>query len=188
MSKLDIFYREYQNRKSEFYGAIKELEKYDLLKLSDEQFKLINKKLISMPEEKKNAAMRDLITRSIYFKLHIRGFSDGEIKKICKQILINWNLILFYNQNVSIMSLLKNAMACWEKKENELKREIERKVKKKNQCKKQVIGALRLVASGGIVAYDSSMLVKNPGDRIFFSSFWASAVLFFQGVDNLFTV
>ncbi|MCB2170988.1 MAG: hypothetical protein KQI78_25295 [Deltaproteobacteria bacterium] len=185
-SEISAFYHEYKDRQKEFNEAIDLLKSLNILELSNKQFDAINSKLRLLSKEKRNFVMNDAFKKTIYFKLQQEGYRSQEIRNICSQITKNWNLIIDNSQSVSMVDLVENAIKCWERKEAYLKELVKEDRENNIKSKKKIVGTLRLLAAGGIFAYDASMFATNPTDKIFLASFWASAAIFFQGSDDFF--
>lgn len=180
------FFDEYKKRKNEFNLISGKLQEMDILNHSAKQFKDFNNKLRELDFTTRAQIIKNIIIRLIYLKLRRQGFDSNEIENICRQIEINWNLVIDNDEIITVQELIDEAKECWNRKEKKLMVEIENVNQQRAVNRNIVIGSFRLIAVGLIFASDTSMLIKNPNDQIFLSSFWAGSLLFFQGIDNFF--
>lgn len=174
----------YEGLRSEYEKAIRELQKLDYLKMSEEQFLQVNKQLKSMDDVSRNKLMRDVIGRLVLLKLELSGFGKEDREAIARQLLVNWNKIIEAGEAVKFSKLIAVAKRCWAKKGVQL---TDAKHVKKTRPKRY-IGLSRLVGAGTIIAFDSKGLYYNPTEQVFLSSYWVALVMFHDGTKEFFNL
>lgn len=187
MKDKDINYlvQEFTKSKKDFYALVEELESLKVFKLSQDQFDNFNEKIRKLSFYERKVIIDKLISRSIYHKLKMQGYRVEDIKSICQRIAFNWNEIVEKKIEISIKELIEDAKLSWELKEKELKQLLGDEKNKAKNKKRKIVGAMKLLTSGGIFAIDSASLAANPTIVVFYASFWAGAAFFHTGIDQL---
>ncbi len=188
-SQIKRFLGNFDGVKKDIFKLLEGLDSDNYLNMSNQTFKEINTKLKKLSSSERTKIIRLLVKNNIQIKLHMEGYQVKEINDICLQIQKNWNLIIEYNQDVSLNVILEKAKICWERKGDMLSKLMHEKELKDKNASKKISGAFRLISSTLIITTDTTILIHTLEPRaIILSSYWAFLILFNHGVDDFFNL